>query len=225
MDIEFICLANSWREGGRCVAGIRLDGKGWIRPVNSAEGGALQQKHYTIDVDRPLTLLDHVRVSVVRACPLPYHPENWLLDEGKPWKLLDALSVQRARRILTPYLTSGPSLFGNDAQWRKSSEFQDNPSDSSLLLVAPQDLRWSVWNSWGKRKCRAQFRLGKSPYDLPLTDPEWSSRIFKLEDGTYTTKQVNEGADATAALTVSLGAPFALQDNRCYKIVAGVILL
>lgn len=218
MEIDFVCLANSWREGGKCVAGIRLDGKGWIRPVNSPEGGALQQRYYTLYAGRPIALLDHVRVAATRPCPLPYHPENWLLEEGKSWKLIDTLNVQKARQVLTPYLTGGPTLFGNDAPWRNSSEFQDNPSEASLLLVSPQGLQWSVWNSWGKRKCRAQFHLGGAHYDLPLTDPEWNIRILKLEDGSYTTKQV-AGSDATVALTVSLGAPFALQNNRCYKIV------
>ncbi len=27
-----ICLANSRKNGGHCVAGLRMDGGGWLRP-------------------------------------------------------------------------------------------------------------------------------------------------------------------------------------------------
>lgn len=225
MEIEFVCLANSWREGGRCVAGVRLDGEGWIRPVISPEGGPLQQRHYRLDAGRSIALLDHVRVSVTGRSALPYHPENWLLKEGDPWELLDKIGIERAGTILKPYFAGDPLLFGNDARWCDSSDFQSRPSESSLALISPSDLRWTVIQSWGKRKCRAQFRLGNVSYNLPVTDPEWDSRLLRLENGSHATQEVNDGNDANVVLTISLGAPFALQGNRCYKIVAGVMLL
>ena len=39
-EIEMLCLANSRKEGDRCVAGLRSDGT-WIRPVSTPQGGAL----------------------------------------------------------------------------------------------------------------------------------------------------------------------------------------
>ncbi|MFO0968577.1 MAG: hypothetical protein U0793_23720 [Gemmataceae bacterium] len=39
--VDLICLANSWKHGGRCVAGIKIDGSGWIRPVGSFADGIL----------------------------------------------------------------------------------------------------------------------------------------------------------------------------------------
>lgn len=37
--VQFICLANSWKMGGRCVAGVGA--QGWIRPVSGIPGGTL----------------------------------------------------------------------------------------------------------------------------------------------------------------------------------------
>ena len=49
MPTKFICLANSFKEGGRCIAGIELDANNipviidnrpkWIRPVCNTEHG------------------------------------------------------------------------------------------------------------------------------------------------------------------------------------------
>jgi hypothetical protein len=36
-QVDLICLANSRKLGGRCVAGLRLDGSGWVRRVDSPQ--------------------------------------------------------------------------------------------------------------------------------------------------------------------------------------------
>ena len=41
--VQLICLANSWREGGRCVAGIDRQTGVWVRPVPYG-GGAIPEE-------------------------------------------------------------------------------------------------------------------------------------------------------------------------------------
>ena len=51
MCTRFVCLANSYKEGGRCIAGIELDENDepimvdghpkWIRPVSESRFGEL----------------------------------------------------------------------------------------------------------------------------------------------------------------------------------------
>jgi len=36
--IDFICLADSLKLNGHCVAGLRLDGRGSIRPATTPAG-------------------------------------------------------------------------------------------------------------------------------------------------------------------------------------------
>ena len=38
---DIICLVNSRKYCGRCVAGLRIDGGGWFRPVTQEEHGTL----------------------------------------------------------------------------------------------------------------------------------------------------------------------------------------
>ena len=40
---RLICLANSRRDGGRCVAGIDMDSGRWIRPI-PPKGGAIPEE-------------------------------------------------------------------------------------------------------------------------------------------------------------------------------------
>lgn len=47
--LDIICLANSRKHGGRCVAGLRTDGGGWLRPVGTLLDGTLYPPDYTMD--------------------------------------------------------------------------------------------------------------------------------------------------------------------------------
>jgi hypothetical protein len=41
-----MCLANSYKLNHRCIARLRTDGSGWIRPVAGNEHGELEYRHY-----------------------------------------------------------------------------------------------------------------------------------------------------------------------------------
>ena len=41
-SLDLICLANSSKLGSRCLAGLRVDGGGWVRPVSNQEYGELR---------------------------------------------------------------------------------------------------------------------------------------------------------------------------------------
>jgi hypothetical protein len=40
--VEIVCLANSRKAGGRCIAGVRTDTGAWVRPVSSGREGTLR---------------------------------------------------------------------------------------------------------------------------------------------------------------------------------------
>src|SRR5216684_2031038 len=84
---RLICLANSTKLGGHCVAGLRADGKGWIRPVSQLPDGDLSANQCTCSsgtVAAPMDLLD---VDVGRHRPVAHQQENWLVTEA-PWNLV-----------------------------------------------------------------------------------------------------------------------------------------
>lgn len=80
-------MANSFKEGGRCIAGIELDrnndpiisnGKPiWIRPVHSIGHGQIPNH-----IAEPFQILDIVEVDIIRLKPDGYQSENVIFDEN-----------------------------------------------------------------------------------------------------------------------------------------------
>ena len=72
---DIVCLANSRNHGGRCVAGLRTDGGGWLRPVGQLPDGTLYPSDYHLnDLTEP-GALDVIRVGVLAPRPLDHQPE------------------------------------------------------------------------------------------------------------------------------------------------------
>jgi hypothetical protein len=61
-DIELICLANSVKLGGRCVAGITRSTGDWIRPISTFSDGSLTSRNYVLNNGKPAALLDVVKI-------------------------------------------------------------------------------------------------------------------------------------------------------------------
>ena len=95
----------------------------------------------------------------------------------------------------------------------------------SLALVEPEDLWWWIREELGKRRNRANFRLGKEGrirYDLPVTDPAWLDQLNLLPAGIHPHGLLCGRRDTRTLLTASLSEPY---DGFHYKLIAGVINL
>ena len=222
MDIEFICLANSIRESGRCVAGIRTDGGGWIRPVSDVASGRLVQAHYTYDDGQPAKVLDIVRASVAEHRPLPHQPENWTLED-RPWVLVDKINPADAGTHLDSYLTRGPTLFGDVERYLGYEAIVAHPIAGSLALVEPEALVWQVNTYANVRRPRASFTLSGAAWNLPVTDPEWTDSIKRLGPGTHPRTALGIGRRDRVLFAISLAGPMAIQNHNCYKLIAGIV--
>ena len=218
--LEVICLANSWKHGGRCVAGLRLDGGGWVRPVSREPEGVLHTWHYTLAGGGEAALLDVLQMRLLSPQPAPHHPENWLMDYGL-WSLVARPAPPDAREVLRQSLAPGPALLGDTGEKIAYAALQVRPVPASLALVRPESLCWRISEKpGGKRRTRAVFTLGGAGYDLPLTDPGWLRRLDLRTPGSYPW----EPGDGEALLTISLSEPFA-RDGFCYKLAAGIVVL
>ncbi len=219
--VEVICLANSWKHGGRCVAGLRMDGEGWVRPVSSEPEGVLQAQHYTLAGGGEAALLDVLKMRLVGPQPEPHHPENWLMECGQ-WKRPAWAALDQVQAILQQSLTSGPELLGDCQEKIPYASLQQRPAAASLALVRPEMLSWQIQGGLqtGKRRMRAVFTLAGNTYNLPLTDPVWRKRLSSLPDGCYPWEEDVQDV----LLTISLSEPFD-RDGFCYKLAAAVITL
>lgn len=218
--VEVVCLANSWKHGGRCVAGLRTDGGGWVRPVSDEPEGILQSWHYTLAKGREAALLDVLKMPLLGPQPTLHHPEDWLMGVGQ-WERSKKLSVPNIRALLQHSVASGPELLGDRSGKISYASFHKNPAAASLALVQPEALSWQIERTAaGRRQIRAVFNLADAAYNLPLTDPVWKTWLAVLPEGCHPWKV----AGSEPLLTVSLGEPFG-KESYCYKLVAGVVTL
>lgn len=207
--------------GGRCVAGIRLDGGGWIRPVSGSTGGELSPRQYRLADGSDAALLDVVRVYVQQPRPSSFQAENWLLAP-KAWDLIARPMPAEYIEKLYPFVASGPELFGNTDDRLAEDLAGARAVASSLVLVNPQNLSWNVTVTMkGKQQVRALFALGGVHYNLVVTDPEIERCFSQRQQGTYGLQAAGIDPSEGVLLTISLGEPF---QGCCYKLVAGVVI-
>ena len=93
MRRTIVCLANSYKHGGRCVAGVCVEDGSWVRLRGKAADGALEAAEYSLggvtDVKRSeVRLLDLIEVELHYALPSDAHPEDWVIAPGR-WRLLE----------------------------------------------------------------------------------------------------------------------------------------
>lgn len=223
--IRILCLANSRKHQGRCLAGICLDTGAWVRPVSNLKGGELFQRQYCDQNGNEANTLDILILEPGRPVPKPLQPENVQIGKG----------IQRIERtppspnvlsLLAGALEPGPAIFGNQLDYVPYEP--DKVLQSSLALILPRALSFSVVDksSWGKKKpkVRVVFQLAAAHYSLSLTDPVWEEKIASLSFGTHTASAAGINQNQEALLCVSLGEPFE-KDQRCYKLISGIILL
>lgn len=219
-QIEIICLANSIKHGGRCVAGLRTDGQGWLRPVSNKEDGALAYYHYRYSDSTPAQTLDVMRVGVIRPRPLAFQPENWLID-SKPWELVARPLAAAQLSILRNAIIRGPLLLHSETDRVPPALAAGSSAPHSLELIAPRSIEmYPISGRADQPRTRARFTLGDArhavKYDLSLTDPHWREAALRM--GNITIEQ----AETPFVATVSLSEPF---EGNCFKLLAAVIRL
>jgi hypothetical protein len=216
---DLICLANSRKLGGHCVAGLRLDGSGWVRPTGILPDGILLPLDYTLHDGTEATPLDVIRVGLRGHQPAPHQPENWVID-GSRWTLLTRPATANLAEVLRRALIAGPELLSGTADRAAYVSFLKEPAQASLALIAPETLHVYHQTFHGRHRVRGQFSLGDGSqaalYDLSITEPHWEDLV--IHQGPRTLRQ----ADRRFVVTISLGEPY---QAECYKLIAAIIPL
>ena len=86
---RIVCLANSRKRSGRCVAGVELSGRrrvGWIRPVSAREHEEVSEYERQFEDGSDPRVLDLIDVPLLEPRPKIYQQENWLLDPDQYWR-------------------------------------------------------------------------------------------------------------------------------------------
>lgn len=221
---RIVCLANSRKEGDRCIAGKELlaDGSpgGWVRPVSAREDEAVNERERQYADDAEPRMLDVVDVPVLRAQSKGYQQENWLLDPGRRWKKVRRLTPDVLPRLVDPV---GPL-------WIDGCHTQHGRNDrvpvactvslaSSLRLLRVGKLELDVFapriaQGDFKRRIKGRFRYNEEEYRLWVTDPAYEQTYLNRPNASY--------ALGDCYLTVSLGEPY---QGYAYKLIAAIVEL
>jgi hypothetical protein len=219
---RIICLANSRKVGGTCVAGkeaIGADAGKWVRPVSNRPTHEVSssERHYQDGSDPGL--LDIIDVPIQSDCPNLYQVENWLLDPSQKWTRVG----QVGWKDLFGLADKPNSLWVNGSSTSQGlndrvSQAHCQNLDCSLYLAHVDNLRIHVFapgEYFGNPKLRvqAEFTYGGINYKMWITDP--------TIEATYRAKGVGMYEIGECFLTVSLGEIHS--DGYAYKLVAAVI--
>jgi hypothetical protein len=220
-----VCLANSRKLTGRCVAGKEWDGRApgaWCRPVSARDRGELTAERWYFSTWRDPQLLDLIQVGLVEPRPSGCQKENYLVDTGVRWRFAGRVAPRQLESGLDhpdgPLWMNGESTAGglNDRVPAAIAEKQHD----SLVLVQPEQLTITV-NTEGadrgnpRRRVRGHFLLAAHDYVFAVTDPIVEKEILGHPDGFSSELQ-------KPILCISLSEKFEMQ-NACYKLIAGVM--
>jgi hypothetical protein len=165
--VRFVCLANSFKEGGRCLAGVILDNNNspirqnnciqWIRPICTTTHGEIPN-HLALNINT----LDILEIEVVNFPDLnSYQSENALFVENSIQKIgifdRDNLNTLRDTSHL---------IFGNKG--KAISEEDITSQNRSLMFITPSDFEifQRNYDDNPNSQTRIKFTYSENQYDF-----------------------------------------------------------
>ncbi len=217
---RIICLANSRKLSGRCIAGrewTEVGAGAWIRPVSSRINQEVSEYERQYEDGSDPRVLDIIDVPVLKSLPQGWQTENWLLDPEIYWRKWGTFPLHDLSRLVNPDMSL---WIDGESTWHGRNDcLPPAPTSSlagSLQLIAVARVELAVFQpgrAFGNNKKRVQARFIHSGtnYALWVTDPGYEKAYLRKPNGIYK-------IDA-CYLTVSVGEPY---NDRCYKLVATV---
>jgi hypothetical protein len=209
-------LGNSFKEGGRCLAGILLDKNNnpiienekpkWIRPICTTPHGEVPNC-----IAVPFQLLDIIEIDNIVPHPDLYQTENVLFDT-RSLRKEGVFDKNRLNQICEDkryiFKTRYPSL----------SEEVVQELDYSLMLIKPTSFEVieKVYEDRNNPQQRMVFSYNGFTYDFSITDPVF---LRNYQANASFTEDIQN-----VILSLSVGVKFPAT-NRYYKLVAGVIIM
>ncbi|NBB77876.1 MAG: hypothetical protein GVY36_00255 [Verrucomicrobia bacterium] len=221
---RILCLANSRKMSGRCVAGREIFDDGapgaWVRPVSARPHQEISEEDRSYEDGETAQVGDIIYIPMKRHVPNGYQPENHLIDDGFYWAK-DRVA-RWAEITAAAEMVNGPIWLNGFSSYNGLNDrvplAESARLDRSLWLLEPNTL--SVWVGVeggglfpAKRAVRAHFRVGNASYQLKVTDPSASKQLLAKSNGKHT-------FPAGTLLCISLGEPF---EGFAYKLVATIL--
>ena len=218
-SIEIVCLANSRKISGRCIAGKIISENKWIRPVSNRESEEISEEERRYEKGQMPKLLDIITIPVKEHKPKLFQSENYLIDDDYYWEKRGEFSSSFDNLLDDPSDLWGTQSSSYQGQYDRIPEDMCAQHGGSLYLIKPQSLKIIVrieGQEFGnaKRKVRVEFNYNGITYIFPVTDPVIEREYLSGENGDFALVAKN------IYLCVSIGLPY---NGYCYKFLASII--
>ncbi|MBD0365627.1 MAG: hypothetical protein M3342_08680 [Bacteroidota bacterium] len=213
MPTRFVCLANSFKEGGRCLAGIELDQQNkpvmmngrpkWIRPICN-----------TPHCEVPTHLVAHLRMLDIIEIEVTGNPNTDYQCENALFRESSIRRIGKFEKENLKALCENPfTIFNN----RGNAVSRDaiKSLNHSLLLIHTDHFAIAerTYEDTKKKQTRLVFTHRGNQYNFPITDPVFL-RFYQADP------EFMEGINQLF-LCLSLGVAW---QDWYYKLVAGIII-
>ena len=219
-----VCLANSKKNGGRCVAAREWndDQPGdWIRPVSNKRGEELPISWLKGKGGDPFPL-EKYKISLSGPTHNIHQPENWLFDEADRWMFRGCVRWDDLHKMADPVADMWG--LGHSSHYGMNDIIDSKEKvNSTLRLVRVPEMQLSVF--WyrtvdleRKRQVRARFMYNNQEYGLKVTDAYFDKELKKMGVGEY---EIDE-----CYVTISIVGPYdnkKRNDQSRYGVVAAII--
>lgn len=168
--MKLLCLANSKKEGGRCVAGILLDQNDkpifkngqpiWIRPVCKANNGQVP-----IELCDNIEPLDIIEFNEKNTTGTGYQSENTTFDEKKM-----LVTGKANKSILNNLYGSTKFIFENKGKAVHEDMIEELNHSLILINTTTFKIIEKKYPGNNKLQIRLEFDYENNSYDLPVTD-------------------------------------------------------
>ena len=218
---RIVCLANSRKTGGRCLAGIeKLDNRlgGWIRPVGDRTNQEVLEHEFQYKDGSEPKLLDVIDVPLLEHRPERHQQENWLLDSSQNWKQIDVYEWNDLHKVAETSGTLWQNLSSTNNRFNdRVPASQAIKGINSLKLIHVDSLQLRVYGpgtyySNQEPRVRGIFQFAENEYALWVTDPYIEQMYDAMGDGYYSLGE--------CYLTISLAESWR---GYCYKLIAAVM--
>ena len=225
----FICLANSFKYGGRCIAGIEIrlsadektfrvvDDQGeprWIRPVQRET----THKEIPTETARNIRILDVIELSNTEACGSGCQNENFYYSRMRIIK-----SLPFSQKVLQALLSKRDYVLHSQGRFLTHKEYCANKG--SLMLIEPEEpeiiREEKLKDGIKKIQYKTRFTYKGNEYLVSVTDPRYLERM----EGYSHVPLIGKFPTGTFYYAISMTEEPVEVDGQLqhYKLIAGII--
>ena len=222
---RIVCLANSRKPDGRCVAGkLYAQGKygAWLRPISIREGEELSEQERQISKGIEPALLDVLEFAISKHKPSDHQPENYTINSQHRFKKVGQVPADELIKVVDR--PTNLWIMGYQSKTFGKNDLvppnRISEVSNSLYLINPHTFAIQVVQGTYSLQVRGQFSYLGAEYNLRITDPIVEEKFIPKGAGQYKLDNV--------LLTISLAEKlFTVASNPSssgyYKLIAGVI--